>query len=270
MAKHSTGVGKVQILSDRECRSLEQLAIEAGGNAHGLIPRDYRQTPQGSFCAPFNLPTIPRNEWRDRIKEREKNKARMSDLFAHFKRKVKNQSQTPLCWSFSATSTVESAILTRHRKLISLSPASVGQLIQGVNGMAGGWSSNAIKKIAEAGICPSSLWPDTKYGRQYDNAETKAARKAYMLTEWLDLKRRSFDQLMTALLMNFTTAIGLNWWSHAIMAVDPIVEGNDDFGVLIENSWGAGWKDGGYSILMESKATPDDAVCPNVTLMQVA
>lgn len=269
MATSETGFGKVRILTDKECQVMEQEAAAAHGEGHGLIPRDYTETPEGSFCAPWTLPNIPRGEWKERIKDREKYKARISDVYSHFGRKVKNQGKTPLCWSFAATSCVESAILVRHRKLISLSPASVGQLIQGVNGMAGGWSSNAIKKIAEAGIVPSSLWPDNKYGKQYDNQETKAERKKYLLTEWLDLKRRSFDQLMTAVLMNFTTAIGLNWWAHAIKAVDPISEGNE-FGVLIENSWGPDWNDDGYSVLMEEKATPDDAVCPNVMLMPIA
>lgn len=273
MAKAATykcALGDVPIFTDRQVEMMGEAAKEAPNQeGYGLIPRDYDVTPEGSFCAPFDMTPFDKATWAERLESQTRNKARLSDLLAHFKWKIKNQGQTPLCWAFAAVGAVECAILQRHRKLISLSPASVGQLIQGPNGMQGGWSSEAIKKIAEAGIAPSSLWPDNKYGRAYDNEETKAARKAYMLTEWLDLKRRNFDQVATCLLMGFPVAVGYNHWSHAIYAVDLVKQGSD-WGVLIANSWGTGWSENGYGVLMGSKAVPDDATCPNVTLMQVA
>jgi len=273
MAKYRCAIGDVPILGERDMARMESEAAELtrsrGGERHGMIPRDWTRTPLGSFCAPFKLPTIPRDQWKERIADLVKYKARLSDLIAYHKLTVKNQGQTPLCWTFGITYAYETALLQRHRTKVRLSPASVGQLIQGVNGMAGGYGPEAIKKIGEAGIVPSSMWPDSKYGRQYDNAETKAARKKYLMTEWLDLATRNFDQVMTCLLMLFPLGGGFNWWRHLVMLCDPVDLGRDEYGILIGNSWGPSYGENGFAVLQGSKCIPDTANAPNVGLMQL-
>lgn len=267
MAKYRCALGAIPILSDRQCAMMEREAYEAQGRGYGLLPRDYNDTPLGSFCAPFSMPTIPENEWRARIDEQKRTKGRLSDLIAHHKLTVKNQGKTPLCWAFGITFAYEISILQRYGTKVRLSPASIAQRIQGVNGMSGGYGPDAIKEIGKDGIAPSSLWPDNKYGRQYDNAESKAARKKYILNEWLDLKPRNFDQLATCLLMLNATGTGFNWWRHLVCAVDLVYEGGD-YGILIGNSWGTGYGENGYSVIMLPKANPDSANAPQVGLYQ--
>ena len=83
------------------------------------------------------------------------------------------------------------------------------------------------------------------------------------MTEWWELQSGDFDMLFTLLLYQIPVAIGLNWWSHEVCAVDPLwVNGKPQ--VRIWNSWSDDWSDEGMGTLTESKATHDDAVAPAV------
>ena len=80
------------------------------------------------------------------------------------------------------------------------------------------------------------------------------------------MQPRNFDQLATCLLSGIPVAIGLNWWSHEVTAMDLVETSPGVFGVRIWNSWGDGWEDRGMAVLSQSKATPDDAVAPRVVI----
>jgi hypothetical protein len=78
------------------------------GMGRGLILRDMQQAPLGSSAPMFSRPLIARSEWGDRIAEKKKHKAMLSDI-----RNISgpnggmipalNQGRDPWCWAFSPT-----------------------------------------------------------------------------------------------------------------------------------------------------------------------
>jgi hypothetical protein len=131
----------------------------------------------------------------------------------------------------------------------------------------GGWGDEALQYIVEHGIMPQELWPRHYLsGPKYNTPANLAVAAQYKVTEFLSLADRNFSQLMSALLEDQAVAMGLNWWSHEICGVDPVVIGANSYGVRIWNSWTDDYGDQGMAILTESKATPDDAVIPIVQM----
>jgi len=234
------------------------------GCGKGWLRRDFSLEPHGSlpFCSAFEFPTIPRSEWVERIKTKEKTKSRISDIADQAGVKIKNQGNTNFCWCNAPVTCLELIRAVQGEPYVELSPASVACPINGfVN--QGGWGTRALKYLMEHGAVPSRLWPSNAISREFDDAEANAERKKFRVSEWYDLEPGNFDQLATALLLGFPTAIGLSWWSHEVTAVELVkLDGDGRFGVLIQNSWGYDYGDRGRAVLTERKATPDDAVAP--------
>jgi hypothetical protein len=74
---------------------------------------------------------------------------------------------------------------------------------------------------------------------------------------------------MTCLFLRIPVAVGYNWWSHEVCAVDPVRVSAGNYGIRIRNSWGSSYGEDGFATLAGSKAIPDDAVAPRVTLPSV-
>lgn len=232
----------------------------------GLVPRDFGLQPHGSlgFAAPFQLPLIPRSEWKDRIAAAERTKSRIPDLCDALGIPVKNQQQTNFCFANAPTHCVEIVRGIQGEQYVELSPASVACELTNFRNQ-GGWGTQALQYIVEHGISPVSEWPANAIDRRYDNPQSQAARQKYKITEWWDLKPRGFDEVATCVLLNIPVAIGLNWWGHEVTAVALSYE-QGRFWLMIDNSWGTGWGHNGRGLLSESKGTPDDAVAPKVAL----
>jgi len=233
--------------------------VTPDGYSTGLEP-----TPEG-FSSPVvfdfagEVPHIPRDEWDDRIEEMERTKTRLSDTL----RKdvpVKSQSSTRFCWINSPTWCTEVVRHTQGQPYVELSPASVGAKIKNFRNV-GGWGTEGLEYIADHGLVPASLWPANAINRRYDTDEADAERPKYRVIEWSKLPDRDLETIYDCLFARIPVSIGLNWWSHQVTAVDPVRQGRQ-YGVRIGNSWGSGWSDNGYGILLGRKAIPDDAVAP--------
>jgi hypothetical protein len=235
------------------------------GMSRGYIPRDYQAFPAGTFAATMPLPTIPRSEWRDRIEQMDREKRWPKDhkLAAGFD--SLDQNGTNYCWINGPTQCIHYVRAMQGETHVALSPASVGAPIKNYRNQ-GGWGSEGVKYMVEHGIAPQSLWPANAIDRKYDTEECRVERLKYKVDEWWELKERSFDQLMTCLLLGYPVAVGYSWWGHEVTACMAAIQGSDDFFIDIDNSWGKGWKDNGHTLLTESKATPDDAVVPRVVI----
>jgi len=243
-----------------------KLIIEAKINGTGLIPRDYSKEPYGSlsFAAPFDIPLIPRSEWRNRIEFIEKNKCGLTHICDYYKIPVKNQQRTKYCWFASPTYITEVIKVAQGGRYVDLSIASGAAIIKNFRNV-GGWGTEAVRFIVERGIVPSSKWPCTAIDSRYNTPENNEERKKYRITEWWDIPPNSFNHLATCLLLNIPVAIGLSWWGHLVTALELTYQ-NGQFGVIIANSWGSNWGNNGRGILYESKATPNNAVAPRVVI----
>lgn len=241
------------------------------GLSKGYIPRDYEQYPEGTFADPFPLPIIPREQWPELIEKMERDKTRLSDIRRTAGLKSLNQNGTNYCWVNAVVGAVMLLRAKAGHDYIPLSPASVGSIITGFQNV-GGWGSKALEQIIKGGVTPQAIWPANKIDRQYYTEDAKLAALDYRVTEWWELRPRNFDQYMTCLLHRIPVPIGLNWWSHEVLGLDPVIIRAASeirlmqFGSRIWNSWGDEWSDNGEGILSESKSTPDEAVAPRVAI----
>lgn len=229
------------------------------GLSKGRVPRDRAAVPTGSmpFARAFDLPIIPRSEWPDRIADMERTKSRLSDICTQAGIPPLNQNGTNYCWAHGPVTGLEIMRAVNGLPYVNLSAASVAAPIKnGAN--QGGWGGDALEYMVSHGVATAEFWPLNSRSMSLNSKpEVIASREKHKVTEWLDLSNRNFDQLMTCLLLRIPVAVGYNWWSHEVCAVDPVYDGGK-FQVRIRNSWG-NWGDNGYGLLSESKATPDDA-----------
>jgi hypothetical protein len=241
--------------------------VDGEVKSHGLVPRDYSKFPQEMFAQPSEMQLIPRAEWSARIKELEKQKARLSDLRTW---PSLDQNGQGYCWAYSTTAT---AMLTRaadNLPYVRLSAHSVACKVMNFADR-GGWCGLSAKFIRENGIVPASLWPEKSMSRANDTPAAWEAAKSFRITEdWVDLARRewdqnlTFDQVATCLLSGIPCAVDFNWWAHSVCAMDLVEVEPGSFGLRILNSWTDQWGDKGVGILRGSQAIPDGAIATRV------
>jgi hypothetical protein len=233
----------------------------------GYEERDWSVAPYGEgYAAPFDIPVIPRDEWRDRIEEMEKTKSRLTDLCDASELTVLNQNGTNFCWANGPVHCVEILRLAQGQPMVRLSPASVAAPIKNYRNV-GGWGEQALEYIVEKGIVSQELWPANAIDRRLDTDQSRKDREKYQVDEWWDLRPRDFDQLMTCLLLRIPVSVAYNWWRHLIMSVDPVaLDGR--FGIRVRNSWGQRWGSNGTAVFPEgygrNRANPDEALAPRV------
>ena len=233
-------------------------------------PEDFSAT----FAAPFPTPLIPRSEWDERIRDQVRFGMNPIAVARGAGLTVKNQKRTNYCWEFSKVQLVEFARVKQGLEHVPLSPASVAAPLtqyrnaRGNPAGVGGWASKGVDFASINGICPSSIWPEHGIDSKYDTPTARAARQLYKPTEWWNLPTGDFAAVMTSLLLGEPVAIGLGWWGHQVVAMDPVkFDGTGNYGVKIWNPWGPDWPKpgaGGEAILTESKARPNDAVTVGV------
>ena len=241
----------------------DQTVINSSEN-RGLIPRDYSRQPVGfaGYAAPFSMPLIPREEWKERIEERERKGLTTRQFCESVGLNPLNQSRTNYCWANGPTHCVEIVFARQNGSVVRLSPASIAAPIKGYRNQ-GGWGAQALEYGVEHGWAPQKMWPANAIDRRYDTPESRAARKHYQADEWWDFQPRNFDQLITALLNDFPCSTAHNWMSHVVTPLDPIVMRNGEIGIYCANS-GYGRDATGHMVLTGNRAVPDETICPRV------
>jgi hypothetical protein len=219
---------------------------------------------------------IPRAQWPTLIQAGYGNW--LSDMLKAQNVPAKDQDGLGYCWVYGSTRAVETKRIVMGLPHVDLSPESVGGPCTGWRNQ-GGYATEAFNQIEQAGICessfmdaPNSLHPSRWKTGWQDNA------KLHEAAQWYEIGT-SFDDVITCLLNRLPVAAGLDWWGHLVCFLDPVMFINGKqytggafdssakitFGVIFQNSWGHDWPTqgaNGYSVLTESKATPDGAASP--------
>lgn len=236
-----------------------------GGFGTGYVPRNYLKEPYGSlpYTIDFPLPIIPENEWPDRIQDLDNSEFSIEALLEMDpKIPTNDQARSSTCWAQSAVKLVEVERRVQIPDLaayVKLSPGFVAGPVNNYRDI-GGWPGDAIKFIAENGVCPASLHHPNDATHRASAAAYEAA-KAFKVLEWIELSRRNFAQQMTLLLNRKAYAAGYGHMGHAMLAIAPKLLGPRKYGILNLNSWGEANR---FMILAGSKAVADDGVSATV------
>jgi hypothetical protein len=206
---------------------------------------------------------IAESEYQAWIEEKEAKKNRTSDLIRQYQLPHKDQSNTNYCWGNAPVHGVEVVRLRQNQKIVLLSPASICAPIVNFTNQ-GGWGGWALKRLISHGAFPVDRWPANAISKQYMTDENLKIGLDYRVSEWIELKPRNMNQLVSLLLRGIPVALGYNWWGHEVLGVDAVwLDGT--IAIRIRNSW-KGWGDFGFGILQGSKMPADDAVAPLVVM----
>lgn len=236
-----------------------------------------RRRPPGTlpYAAPPNFPITPRGEWDALIAQLDTRKAtirHLSDRSGPAGKPIpsKDQNGTNFCHANSPAYIIELLRAKQNQPYIEMSAASIANPITGGQN-AGAYIDDDLEQIVKAGCCDVKLYPANFVGLSKWTAEAKANAALHKVVEWWDMMPddRMFDRVATLVLQGVPVAVAYNWWSHAVTAVG-LVKVDGRYGLLCRNSWGGGYGDNGFFVLMEGKGTPDEAYAPRVVFASAA
>jgi len=234
----------------------------------GLNPRDWEKVTYGNteVAAAITLPLIPRAEWPDRIADMVRTKTRISDIVKDSPLKIKDQKQTNYCHANSPARVVEILRLIQGQSYVELSPGSIGGPITNFTN-SGAWILDDLKQVVKGGVASTDYVPLNQISKAGWKQGAVENALLHQVTEWVEIPRGrvAFDYCMTLALCRIPVCVAYNWWRHATTVEDPYMDDNGKFGLRESNSWGTGYGQQGYFILMEGKGTPDESYAPSST-----
>lgn len=251
--------------------------------SRGLVERNPVLYPQGCYqsAKAFDLPLIPRSEYSDRIKERERTKSTLQNI-----RRTSgpnggimpslDQDGVGYCWNHSVAMGVMMLRAIQGQPYVRLSAFMVGCLIKNYRD-EGGWGALGLDFVTEHGIPSVDFWKEKSMSRSNDTPEMRANAKLHRTTEgWIDLESPVYnrnltdDQVCTLLLLGIPVVADFNWWGHSVLLFDLVEVERGSFGKRGINSWTDSWGDQGEFTLQGSKAILNGGVAPRVTVPSVS
>jgi len=209
------------------------------------------------------MPLIPRDEWRDRIKEKDANGSWLKNAVGEIP--VKDQDGLGYCHAYGTVSVLEILDMIATGRYFDLSGESVG-------GIVTGWQNRGadpMQDLAVAikyGACESSYMdrPNSISPSRWKTGWQQNALQHRMAEYWdLRVPGKTFDAVMTCYLYSYPIGLGYGWWSHFIHGGfrARYNETKRCFDIEERNSWGKNYGDNGYFWLPEGtgrgQGTPD-------------
>ncbi len=194
------------------------------GKKTGLIPRDYKSHPVGSYEGVPEYPDellIPENEWDELQAEQQAAKASLLDLRETYYDTLKSMDQNGygLCWFFSTTKAV-----MYLRALMNLPPVRLSAWYGAgiINGWRdqGGWGAASLDFFIKNGTCSEDFCPKYSRSAVKQGAEENAA--LHKVTEWYDGSDdpdKAFAQFVSNNLRGIPGVCDYNSLSHSMCGV---------------------------------------------------
>lgn len=229
----------------------------------GYIDRSYVDVPEFSAYPEFSGARIPRSEWKERVDYLDDMESQPYHWHRHGQ-PIMNQKNWPYCWSYGTVAAIKTAYSIQGVGHVDLNAFALAYKIKGGK-RRGGFAVEACKGVQEFGIpTHSSLKEFTRTTNWSDKVSDDASR--HKLVEFEELGRRDFEGVISALIgpRPCPVTLAFSWWKHLVVGLGVTFNKSGDIGIIIANSWGTGWGDGGlskgYGIIWGDKAVPYEAV----------
>jgi len=259
------------------CGPPNATAVDFGGHRRVLNFRPPVRGYGSCMATPIEdiLHLIPRDEWDDRIAEKD---AADSWLLSSCKNVLcKDQNGLGYCHAYGTVSCAEIAEVMAGYPYNPLSAESVGGIVTGWRN-DGADPEDDLQCIVSNGACeasfmdaPNSIRPDQWMDGWETNALTHRVKEAWDLR----VPGKAFDAVVTCSLFDFPVGLGYVWWSHFVHGGFRVRKNKAGiYEILNRNSWGSTYGDSGYFWLQEGEGrgqgTPDWAFAVRVPSPQGA
>lgn len=215
--------------------------------------------------APYKTSSLapPRSEWKSIIDRRKERGLGLINRLKRDKFKLLNQHSTNFCWAYAPT---QAQMINAHlagQEYKRLSADFVACQITNFQNI-GGNAGDTVNFLQQHGTCETKYWPEGEISKRYLTPEAKINALSYKMPEWNRVST-NLDLITGRLFAGDITLVGYLWWQHEGTLVD-IDYDKEGFLWGFANTWGEQWGNEGYAWLRESKARPDDAIIPLVSL----
>lgn len=237
---------------------------EHGGRVSdsGYISRDFEEQPRGSVPEIIPFPDellIPRDEWKERIEEKERKKQRLTDKCLAAGDIWLNQKPSWYCWCYCVVQGTMAALIEQGDPARRLVPESVAGPIMGYR-KKGSWPSKAVEYAARHGIADDTAWMWESHSQANSSRYFQGSRENASLTKphkWCDVV--TFEQKASLLLRNAPIPSGYGWMGHAMCSADLVIMSNGAFGCLDIDSYARHGRFNTQAI-QEDKADGEDMI----------
>lgn len=255
---YRSNIGKTPVIDDNNRDQYFDPVVNGQPKGRGReFPDPGMRSTAGIVPWPFT--NHSRAELVEGIKAREAEKSCTRDITELLGVKIKDQGQTPLCWSFAVTRMLEVAMAKAGQFVEPLSPGGSAARITGYK-YRGGYGSEIIDFLIRTGATYTRLWPDQSVSKKSESDEADAVRPLNRVVEAYRLPDGDDDACHTALNMGFTVSGGIPSWAHEINFEDLRILANGDIVKEFANSWTYGYGDNGRGILTPKQCRGADYI----------
>lgn len=233
--------------------------------ARGYQPRDYREFPEGYNLPSHTAKAIPSSEWRERIDYLNSISAQPVHWHKSLgKRAIQNQRSSNYCWMYGTVAAMINSLATQGVGFVNLNPYAVAYLgKRGAN--RGGFGAEACEYLDKYGCPTKSALPEFTKTLRWTSL-VKANARQHKICEFSEIGSDNFDAVVSNLIGDDPApcTVAFSWWRHLVCALGVTYNSRGNYGLIVVNSWGSKWADGGesggYGIIWGAKAVPHEAI----------
>ena len=249
------------IITPDNCRDLSgDFLLGYKGFCNPEAPEEHLPFMNGTF--PLAKP-FPRDEWDERIKEKDAKKSWLHDM-VRGKKKTLHQNGKNHCWLNAGANGIMYKLVSQRGWTPQLAPSSMAWVVNWAN--VGGYASQCIKAASERGCCTVDFAAGDANNcnpRSYKQGWEQDALK-HLVVSWAPVPDPLFDYTVSLCFVDEGCWGGCNWWRHAIYGAAKVRNNRGRYEILIDNSHGADFGEDGFGWLTEERAFDDAVVITQV------